>query len=157
MSEAEHDRRERSTNHVKVFFRLERDEDGYPPADVESLWAIERALGYEIDNVPFFVKGIGLGDVVRADERDGALWFHSLLTESGHGTIRVIMLAKDLERRAALKGELRECGCAIEQSHLESLFAVDIAPGSNIQSALTLLRARSDEEVIEYEEGCKTW
>jgi len=35
---------------VKVIFRLERDDDGYPPEDFESLWGSRRTEGVEIDN-----------------------------------------------------------------------------------------------------------
>jgi hypothetical protein len=53
--------------HFKIAFPLDRDEDGYPPDDVETLWGWETKPGlYCIDNIPFFVKGISPGDVVSA-------------------------------------------------------------------------------------------
>ncbi|MEV8047252.1 hypothetical protein AB0P02_25935 [Streptomyces griseoluteus] len=42
-----------SENHVKVHFRLEVDENGWPPTSVESLWAVD--LGdktVRLDNTP---------------------------------------------------------------------------------------------------------
>ncbi len=44
---------ESEPEHVKVLFRLEKDEDGYPPEEVESLWGILRSEGIELDNIPF--------------------------------------------------------------------------------------------------------
>ena len=45
-------------NHKKVLFRLEKDDDSYPPADSESLWAIEVGPNlHAIGNVPFFRCG----------------------------------------------------------------------------------------------------
>ncbi|MFG1807840.1 hypothetical protein [Streptomyces sp. NPDC049040] len=32
-----------SDNHVKVHFRMDIDKDGWPPASVESLWAVDSA------------------------------------------------------------------------------------------------------------------
>ena len=40
------------SSHVKITFALEQDEGGYPPYAVETLWAIQRADGYEVDNIP---------------------------------------------------------------------------------------------------------
>ncbi|MFJ3221626.1 hypothetical protein ACIPLC_37650 [Kitasatospora sp. NPDC086801] len=34
-----------SDAHVKVHFRMEIDEDGWPPASVESLWAVDLGDG----------------------------------------------------------------------------------------------------------------
>jgi hypothetical protein len=48
---------EPGSEHVKVHFRLEIEND-WPPAGVESLWAIDRGNGeVELANTPFFVPG----------------------------------------------------------------------------------------------------
>jgi hypothetical protein len=50
-----------SERHVKVLFQLEQDEDGYPPASVESLWALPKGEGlFQVDNIPFFATGVAL-------------------------------------------------------------------------------------------------
>ena len=44
---------------VKILFQLTQDEDGYPPIQVEGVWALsapDGADGYLIDNVPFFTR-----------------------------------------------------------------------------------------------------
>ena len=42
-----------------VWFRLDQDEDGYPPVQTESVWAIPFGEGtYILDNVPFFAEGV---------------------------------------------------------------------------------------------------
>jgi hypothetical protein len=43
---------------VKIAFKLEQDEDGYPPAEVETVWAQEDNGYYIIANVPFFAMGV---------------------------------------------------------------------------------------------------
>jgi len=41
--------------HVRITFKLQPDEDGYPPSDYERLWAVPLSNGrYQIDNIPFF-------------------------------------------------------------------------------------------------------
>ncbi|MEU1617315.1 DUF4265 domain-containing protein [Streptomyces sp. NPDC005722] len=56
--------------HVKVHFRLEVEDD-WPPAGVESLWAVDRGDGrVELANTPFFVRGVANGDVVETSVDD---------------------------------------------------------------------------------------
>ncbi|WP_331773678.1 hypothetical protein [Embleya sp. NBC_00888] len=47
-----------SDGHVKIHFRLEADEGGWPPANTESLWAVDLGDGtVRLDNIPWFVRG----------------------------------------------------------------------------------------------------
>lgn len=77
---------------AKIRFRLNRDEDGWPPAELEGVWA--EPLGddrYRVDNTPWFIRGTSAEDVVRAlPDDDGVLWFSETLVQGGHQTIRII-------------------------------------------------------------------
>ncbi|MFI6919799.1 DUF4265 domain-containing protein [Nonomuraea spiralis] len=60
-----------SDDHVKVHFRMDIDEDGWPPASVEGLWAIDLGDGTaRLDNTPWFVRGVASGDVIRVARDD---------------------------------------------------------------------------------------
>ena len=60
-----------TSNWRRIQFRLTLDEDGYPPASGETLWATALGDGtYRIDNIPFFATGVSLGDVVEAEMID---------------------------------------------------------------------------------------
>ena len=74
-----------------------------------------------------------------------------------HGTIRVLMLDDDRDVREAIKTQLRELGCAVEQSHLETTFAVDVAPERDAKAIVAALLTHEASDAIEFEEGCKTW
>src|SRR5882757_7842392 len=92
---------------VKIAFRLMRDEEDWPPADWEHLWAIPRGTQrYELDNIPFFVKGVACGDVVSAQSEDQGLVFDRVLLRGGHSTVRVIMY--DLAQKQAIRDSLKE-------------------------------------------------
>lgn len=84
---------------VKVRFALERDEDGWPPAESEGLWAelVESDL-YRLDNTPWFVRGVAAGDVVQAHQtRARSRRLHhaaSLLTQSAMGVQRPSLLSQ---------------------------------------------------------------
>jgi len=81
-----------SDHYVKVLFDLEQDEDGYPPAAAETLWAVR--VGdrlFQIDNIPFFVRGIAVNDIVSATPEEGVFRYKEVVQPSGHGTIRLIV------------------------------------------------------------------
>ena len=77
---------------ARIRFRLDRDEDGWPPAETEGVWA--EPLGnncYRIDNTPWFIRGTSAKDIVRAfPDDDDVLWFSETLVQGGHQTIRII-------------------------------------------------------------------
>lgn len=78
----------------QVYVRLERDEDGYPPVDLERLWA-ERLTRdrYRLNNIPFYARGLAAGDVVLAAIEDGGtrLFISDVAVWSGNGTIRIVV------------------------------------------------------------------
>lgn len=113
--------------HVKVLFRLEKDEDGYPPEDVESLWGVLRRDGVELDNIPFFAKGVAVGDMVKVQEApDGALEFEAVVRRGGHSTYRILLLKKRSEDPKLTMDELINLGLSVEED--AGLLAVDVPP-----------------------------
>ena len=52
------------TDPRKIGFRLERDEDGYPPPGSEWLWAYPSEGMWVIDNIPWYSREVSLGDAV---------------------------------------------------------------------------------------------
>ncbi|MFE7510299.1 DUF4265 domain-containing protein [Streptomyces sp. NPDC057540] len=83
-----------SDNHVKVHFRMDMDEDGWPPAGVESLWAVDLGDGtVRLDNTPWFVRGVAGGDIIKVElDSEGLLWSGETVRASEHCTIRLIVL-----------------------------------------------------------------
>src|SRR3954451_9133024 len=77
---------------VRVRFALERDQDGWPPAESEGLWAepVEGGL-YRIDNTPWFARGVAADDLVEAQpDVEGMLWFIQVRKPGGRTVVRVI-------------------------------------------------------------------
>lgn len=141
---------------VKVYFRLEQDEDGFPPAGVESLWAEPvDARHCRLDNVPFFVREVANRDVVEVREEEGNLWFVRVTQEGGHGTIRVV--AYDKARADDVRRTIRGFGCAVEQSHIDGYMSVDVRPESKKQELLDYLQREHAADRLDYDEGCKNW
>ena len=141
---------------VKILFRLEKEDELWPPAEVESVWAEEVCEGiYRILNIPFFVKGLGFGDEVSAVEVDGELWYRKHIRWHGHRTVRVIIF--DEQRVSSVIDELIRLGCEVERSHLARLIAVDVPPDVAPEAVVGWLTSQEAKGAIEFEEASVDW
>jgi hypothetical protein len=143
---------------ARVVFEL-TVEDGWPPVVSERLWAFP--LGgdrFRIDNVPWFVRDLAVGDVVRArapDERSNPL-FEDLLERSDHVTVRLICcfrsgpLAGDLARALQPFTALGVYGEGVTQY---GMVALDIEPTARLHEIVATLRQGVENGSWEYEEG----
>jgi len=70
----------------KIWFNIEQDEDGYPPVQIESVWATPVGGNlFRLENVPFFAKGVSFKDEVSTSEGpDGKRWYEDVVEPSGH-------------------------------------------------------------------------
>jgi hypothetical protein len=140
---------------VRIAFRLERDDEGYPPADIESLWASPVDGGaYEIDNIPFFVKGVSAGDIVDATLENDELWYAGTRRYGGHWTLRVMVF--DESQVGKYRQVVSDFGCATELSHLPRLFAVDVPASAQREDLLAYLAEHEAQDLITYEEAAIT-
>jgi hypothetical protein len=138
---------------VKVLFLLEQDESGYPPVTVESLWAIPGPGGYELDNIPFYARGIALGDFVGvARGLDGGLEFDRVIRRGGHSTYRIWLRQRRADDPQYTIAQLREQGLIIE-SDSTGLLAVDVPPSVSLERTEALLFAGEDSGRWGLQEG----
>jgi hypothetical protein len=122
---------------------------------IESVWAVVRPRGYEIDNIPFYAYGVALGDVVDAKpDIDGALQFKSVSQPSGHSTVRLWFAEGGEKDVARVRQELRSLGCSSELTDLPRLVAVDIPPNIDYKSIKAILDSWEKSGMLEYEESC---
>jgi hypothetical protein len=135
---------------VKVLFRLNRDPDGYPPVDVESVWAIRQPDGsYKIDNIPFYARGVAVGDTVTVNEIDGELFFAALARPSGNSLIRAIVY--DEAEVSKLCVELKALGCDVEV--YGRFVAVDVPASISYAPICQLLEEGMSAERLGFEEA----
>jgi hypothetical protein len=139
--------------YVKIFFELEQDEDGYPPASVESLWARPVGEGlFKIDNIPFFATGVAMDDVVAAIPDGGVLQYKDVVQPSGHSTLRIIVYEES--QTAEVRALFKRMGCSTELSHIPGLIAVDVPPSVSLQSLRRVLDEGRSQGRWDYEEAC---
>jgi hypothetical protein len=135
-----------------VYFRLERDADGFPPADEESLLGTRLDdAHYRLESAPIFVRGVASGDVVQVRDVEGRLWFQRVTERGGHRTIRVSML--DTSLADGVKQVVRGFGCDLEKSQIAGYFSIDVPPDANKTELLAFLREQRAAQTLDYEEG----
>lgn len=138
---------------VKILFRLIKDNDGYPPREWESMWAVPLGGGcYRLDSIPFYAVGISSEDVVAATNVDGELLFERLVEEGGHTTVRLLCWNDaDVE---PVRAALRDLGCASELSDIRGLIAVDVPPAVDYKRVREFLINGTDTDRWDVEESC---
>jgi len=139
-------------NHVKIGFYLEQDEDGWPPATRENMWAVDLGDGrYRIDNIPFYVRGISNGDLVAAiTEEDGRLVFSELIEASSNSTFLLIVSNED--EVSDVRKMFRDLGCP---SGLAShgLISLHIPGSVTMKPVATLIEQGEEDGRWSFEEG----
>lgn len=140
----------RDPDQLKLLLRLPQSEDGLTPYGIESLWVSPRPDGtYEVDNIPFFSYDVAVGDVVRAEEDGGDLYFEELVQASGNSVIRV-KLPNEAEL-LRLHDELRSLGCDSES--FGTLLAVNIPAQVAYEPIFRLLEKGEKDDRWGFEEA----
>jgi hypothetical protein len=148
-------------DHVRVSFDLFQDDQGYPPANSETMWAVPAGGSrFRLDNIPFFVCGVSCFDIIEArKEASGCFKYARLLEASGHSTLRVIFFDQPSdpcplqERVQELCKKLRELGCSSEISHIAGLISVDVPPDVALAEVRSTLNLGQNEGFWDYEEA----
>ncbi|MFD9573193.1 DUF4265 domain-containing protein [Streptomyces sp. NPDC059982] len=147
-------------DHVKVHFRMDIGEYGWPPASVESLWAVELGDGtVRLDNTPWFVRGVASGDIIQVElDGEGVRWAGETVRASENCTIRLIVL-KDGGSAAARQSALEifhKLGTTGEGIERYGMVALDIPPEADLPRIQKLLEHGAVEGWWHWEEGCVT-
>jgi hypothetical protein len=143
----------------RIAFHLSSGNDGLSPR-WEYLWGRERGDGtFEIASVPFFVRGICVGDRVSVIRHELGLLFRQVLASGGHSTLRVFVARGQggadgaLPVVAQLCQILRRLGCSSEVGDVPGLLAVDVPPIAAVQ-AHAFLRTGHERGLWDLEEAC---
>lgn len=135
----------------KVLFRLEQDENGYPPASVEGLWTQAVAGGYRVDSIPFHVYGIAPGDIISIRHEGDQPWFDALHQSTGASVFRVVV--KPPETVEQVHATLTEFGCACEVEKAVRMLAVELPATQSVDTLLYYLLTQREAGILDFEEG----
>ena len=140
-------------DHEKILFRLNKDSDGYPPFEVEGLWAKRESDGrLVLDSIPFYAVGVGPGDEISiVASADGNLWFESLIKSSGVSVFRIH--AKDDATVLRVRSKLLDLGCPSEVDAQMGIVAFEVPADKEINSVLEFLMSGQEKEEFDFEEA----
>jgi hypothetical protein len=137
-------------NDRKIFFPVEKDQDGYPPVAGETLWAATVGDGnYRVENIPFLATGVSLGDEVMVQLVDGMPTFKSVTRRGGHSTVRASI--PDTATVQAIRDRLAELGATSELSEYPRLVSIDIPPTVDPRRILIYRIGAREEGRLDFE------
>ena len=140
------------SSRTKVHFHLYQDDDAHPPADMESVWAIQVGGRFAIDGIPFFTREATVGDLVTVlSDDDGKLWFDDIEAASAHSLIRVVFF--DGGCLESVRTFLDALGCATERKEGSKLLAVDVPPEADLSKIQAFLQTETELGRLDYEEA----
>lgn len=143
--------------HIKVDFKLEVDQDDFPPIAVETLngTLLDNGL-VRIDNVPFFVEDIAIGDLVQCDKAPNCehYQFSSVVDEGPNKSISIILI--DDSVKEGLYQTLKKFGCYCEYGEFQhfNMFAVNCGETVNFVELQSYLMESELNGKISYAELC---
>jgi hypothetical protein len=148
---------------VEIWFRIAKDDDGYPESkNWEQLLArpvLERDDYFHIESIPFYLKNVSRGDIVRADVvenkeiQDGEFFqFQDVIDHGGHNTYRLLLKKKHPNDPEFTTDELLKKGLAVEEQYGD-FFAIDVPPTKDQLSIDDYLRAERRSGRWEMQDG----
>jgi Domain of unknown function (DUF4265) len=139
-------------NKKKMTFTLNKDSDGYPPDEYETIWVEDLGENrYRIDNIPFYVCDISPNDVVEGDFIGDHIVFRRVIFKSKLSVIRIIFF--DRSKSDSVMAELVRAGCRWEGSHLSNLYSIEVPDSVDFQTIIKLLNEQTARGIIDYEEA----
>lgn len=139
----------------KIAFDLPDDITSYALVPTERLLGAKTDVKMEVEirNVPFYVKSIAYGDIVRVrvDNDRRELVFETFVAESGHSTIRVLLKRDSVA--SELRSVLRRFGCDWEIDVNKVLWAVDVPAAADYRGLMGALEELADAGAIGVQEA----
>ncbi len=130
------------------------DEQGIENVWVEPLDSREQANLFRVSNIPLFVYGVCLHDIVTGKrDKDQNLVFAEVIERGGHSTFRIII--EDECRGQPFVDffqPLAEMGCTYAGLH-EGFLAIDVPPHVSIREVIDHLEEGERLGIWRFEEG----
>ena len=142
---------------VKVNFNLEVEEDGFPPISVETLNGVLLEEGLiRIDNTPFFVEGVAIGDKIKCCLSPGNnnYQFLDVVEESGNRAISIIFIEDSYKEE--VYQYLKNAGCYCEYGEFKdfNMMAVEVDGKINYEDIENYLTVKESQAILSYAELC---
>jgi hypothetical protein len=140
---------------VRVRFDIDV-EDGFPSVSSELIHGDIVGNGLiKLDNTPFFVEGIALGDIVFCEHHADELFeFKYIVEESGNKAISIIFIDVSVEERVYQKIKLMGHYCEYGEFPEYSMLAVSVKKSHDLDGLISYLSDLEGSGKISYAELC---
>lgn len=149
---------------VEVWFRIQKDDEGYPRSKTwEQLLArpvLESDNFFQIESVPFYLKNVSRGDIVKARAvlnrelgEEEVFEFDSTIERGGHNTYRLLLRKMSPGDPGSTVNELLKKGLMIEEQE-GGFIAVDVPPSADQPAVDSYLVDGSKSGRWEMQDGC---
>ena len=140
----------------KVAIHIDKDEDGYPPYETETLWAKKVDNNeYILDNSPFFARGFSLGDRVFGTIEHGQIVIKKVLIRGGNLTYRLLLSGSFNKFKDGLL-LLKNIGCDYELMEIGdnlNLYSLDVPKKVDQLEMYKILDKGVIDNIWEFEEA----
>jgi hypothetical protein len=141
------------TAQFEVWFKIDKDADGYPASKSwEGLWAEKAGDNYVIKSIPFYLKNVSADDTVEAIEEE-FLMFRRVSSRAGHNTYRLLLSEHSQLKTDDIVNELRQMGLGVEKE-IGMLLAVDVPPGADQKMVDAFLIEGKEDGRWQLQDGC---
>ncbi len=132
----------------KYTLTLSAAQAGPFPVSTESLWFDVVDAGLRLRNIPFFVDGLALDDVVALRALDDGTWaLDAVLQPSGNSTVWIHL--DEGRQRPWLDALARRTGCRFEGGVIAHYYALSVPPDTDFASLCAALdEAQASGEVL---------
>lgn len=127
-----------------------RDDDGIIRG--ETVQAAKEGDYYRITSIPLHASRIARFDLIAVRDREGVLYFHKVIENSGRNVIQMIVFEEE-DMKMAIKG-LEGFGCKWQKDDDEQRIAFDVAKHVPYQPIKDWLDQGEREERWGYREAC---
>lgn len=121
----------------------------------ERLWCGKEMHGYRVDNIPFYVPNIALGDLIKVEKVNGELWFEDLIRASGNSVIQLRILTNSSQSDVGRIFE--KLGCEWEGSDRADLIAISVPSQIDYAIVEEILVEGDRNGKWDYREACLGW
>ena len=134
----------------ELFVDVERDEDGYPPADHEHLAAQKVGPSrYRLLEAPAFVQALAVGDIVATNKVGGRHWITHVVEESDRWLVQLIAFRKKIDDAEVVK-IFQKLGCNTMLTNF-GIITIDGGPEVPIDPVLDELRRGFEAGLWDYQ------
>lgn len=135
----------------KYTLTLTPEQAGPFPVSTESLWFDVVAGGLRLRNIPFFVDGLALDDIVTLHALDDGTWaLDRVVRPSGNSTVWIHL--DEGRQRPWLDALARRTGCRFEGGVIAHYYALNVPPDTDFAALCAALdeAQESGEVLVDY-------